>query len=376
MKFLRFLLWLIIILALLVGLLLITDNTYLLKGVRATYLNGTSTASIDDAKFYDLREVKATRPEPWKKADRYNQVAINEALRKKLEETQTVAFLIIKNDDLLFEEYWDGYNDSSRSNCFSMAKSITTLLVQKAIQDGYIDGWEDRVTKYLPELEGPYRQELKLRHLSMMTAGLDWNEHYSNPFDITARAYYGDNIEKTMFERVPVVVEPGSEYEYQSGASQLLGFIISRATSMPVSAYAARTLWREIGAEHDASWHLDLEDGDELTYCCFNSNARDFARLGKLLINDGKWNGRSVIDSAFIARATLPGAINYYGWSLWILHDNPVPVYYLRGHLGQYVIVIPSRDLVVVRLGQQSEKQIDHHHREFRVIVDEVLESF
>ena len=376
MRFLRFLLWFLVVFALLFGLILITDNAYLIKGVRGTYLHGSSTASIDDAQFYDLRTIKATKPEAWQLSNSYNQTEINQTLRGKLEETGTVAFLVIKNEELVYEEYWDGYSDSSHSNSFSMAKSITTLLVQRAIQDGYIDSWEDRAAKYLPELQGPYRQDLKLRHLSMMTAGLDWNEHYSNPFDITARAYYGDDIEETMFDRVPISIEPGLKFKYQSGSPQLLGFVISRATGMSVSEYASKTLWHDMGAEKDATWHLDSEDGTELTYCCFNSNARDFARFGKLLINDGKWNGTEIIDSAFIAKASRAGASDYYGWSFWILQDHPEHVYYLNGHLGQYVIIIPAKNLVVVRLGTASAELVDHHRLELRMIVDEVLKDF
>jgi CubicO group peptidase (beta-lactamase class C family) len=376
MRFLRFLLWLLVVLAMLVGLILITDNAYLLKGAWATYFHGTKTASIDDMRFYATRSVKATNPQAWEIAEGYNKKELSPRLRQTLESTGSVAFLIAKNDELIYEEYWDGYSDSSQSNSFSMAKSIISMLAQKAIEEGYIESWEDRVTKYLPEIEGPYRQDLKLRHLSTMTAGLEWNEHYSNPFDITARAYYGDDIEETMFENVPVVIEPGSEFEYQSGSPQLLGFVISRATGMSVSDYASRTLWREMGAVHDAAWHLDTDDGDELTYCCFNSNARDFARFGKLLINKGNWNGVQILDSAFISQASMGAAVDYYGWSFWILQDHPEHVYYMRGHLGQYTIVIPSRDLVVVRLGTSSEEQVDHHHKEFRVIVEEVLKEY
>ncbi len=376
MRLLRFFLWLSAVFAILVALLYITDTDYLLKGIRATYLNGTKTASIDDAKYFDLNLVKATNPEAWSIAEDYNQIELSDKLMNSLEETGTVAFLVVKNDQILYEKYWSGYTDSSRSNIFSMAKSITTLLVQKAIQESYIDSWDDKVTKYLPELQGAYSKDLTLRDLSMMTAGLDWNEHYTNPFDITAQTYYGNDLQKTMFQKVHVVIEPGSEFEYQSGATQYLGFIISRATGMSVSDYASKTLWHELGAEHSATWHLDAEDGDELSYCCFNSNARDLSRFGKLILNHGRWNGEEVIDSSFLAKATVPGASDYYGWSFWILQDHLENVFYMRGHLGQYVIMIPSRDLVVVRLGKKSDEQTNHHHNEFRLIVKEVLSTF
>ena len=372
----RFVLWVAAILGALYLFLLASDTTYLIRGVRATYMHGSSTASIDDAQFFDLRTIKATRPEAWKLASDFNGKPISEDLRKTLEDTRTVAFLVAKEGELVFEEYWLGYSDSSRSNSFSMAKSIVTMLTQKAIQEGYIESWEDRVSKYVPDIQGAYRADLKLRHLSMMTAGLDWNEHYKDPFDITARAYYGDDIVKTMLDRVPVVIEPGSEFEYQSGAPQLLTMVLSAATGMSVSEYASQTLWKELGAEHDATWHLDHKNGMELGYSSFNSNARDFARFGQLLLNHGRWNGKEVLDSAFIAKASLAGASAYYGWSFWILQDHEEHIYYLRGHLGQYVIVVPSRDLVIVRLGEKSLEQVNRHHREFRHIIEEVLTAY
>src|SRR5690606_18030201 len=107
------------------------------------------------------------------------------------------------------------------------------------------------------ELEGPYANDLELWHLSTMTAGLQWNEHYTNPFDITARAYYGNDIAELMYREVPVINEPGANYQYQSGAPQLLGLILAKATGKTVSEYASENLWTKIGAEHTAFWHLD-----------------------------------------------------------------------------------------------------------------------
>src|SRR5690606_35928062 len=120
-----------------------------------------------------------------------------------------------------YEEYWEDYSDTSHSNSFSMAKSIVTILTQIAIEQGYIKSWNEKVIDFLPELEGPYANDLELWHLSTMTAGLQWNEHYTNPFDITARAYYGNDIAELMYREVPVINEPGANYQYQSGAPQL-----------------------------------------------------------------------------------------------------------------------------------------------------------
>src|SRR5690606_27247752 len=183
-----------------------------------------------------------------------------------------------------------------------------------------------------------------------------------------ARAYYGNDIAELMYREVPVINEPGANYQYQSGAPQLLGLILAKATGKTVSEYASENLWTKIGAEHTAFWHLDKKDGMELTYCCFNSNARDFARLGKLMINYGNWDGHQIIDSTFVAKASHGVGVDYYGWSFWVYNDLNTPCYYFRGILGQYIIVFPEKDLVVCRLGKRRLENDDNHPKDFKVI--------
>jgi CubicO group peptidase (beta-lactamase class C family) len=253
-----------------------------------------------------------------------------------------------------------------------MAKSITTMLAQCAIQDGFIKGWDQKVTDFLPELQGEFANQLTLRHLSTMTAGLDFNEHYTNPFDITAKLYYSSEVEKLMFDNVPVDTVPGT-YEYQSGATQLLGLCVMKATGSSLADYASEKLWKPLGAEHDAQWHLDSKDGKELAFCCFNTNARDFARFGQMMLHHGKWNGAQILDSSFTAMATVGFDVPYYGHSFWVYDEEGTHIFYQRGILGQYIIVIPEYDLVVVRLGRAKEDPVNNHSQDFRVIVKEML---
>ncbi len=361
-----------IIILLAVGGLYATGNQFLLKGLWATYLHGNVTATIDDARFFDTRTVEAGIPQPWPLAADYNKMTLPTALRTSLEQTQSVAFLIVKSGEIEYEEYWDGYSDSSRNNSFSMAKSITTMLAQCAIQDGFIKGWDQKVTDFLPELQGEFASQLTLRHLSTMTAGLDFNEHYTNPFDITAKLYYSSEVEKLMLENVPVDTVPGT-YEYQSGATQLLGLCVMKATGSSLADYASEKLWKPLGAEHEALWHLDGKDGKELAFCCFNTNARDFARFGQMMLHHGEWNGAQILDSSFTAMATVGFDVPYYGHSFWVYDEEGTHVFYQRGILGQYIIVIPEYDLVIVRLGKAREDPVNNHSQDFSVIVKEVL---
>lgn len=367
--------WFVAIITLAVLVAYITGNQFLVKGLWAAYLHGNTSATIGDAQFFETRTVKAGDEIPWEVAENFNRIELSDRLRVSLEETQSVAFLMAKNGELIFEEYWDDYSESSRSNSFSMAKSITTMLLQCAIQDGYVKSWDQPVKDFLPELQGEFANELTLRHLCTMTAGLDFNEHYTNPFDITAKMYYGPDVEKLMLEEVPVHKQPGlNSFEYQSGATQLLGLSLMRATGKSEAEYASEKLWKPLGAKHSAEWHLDAENGKELSFCCFNSNARDFARFGQMMLQRGNYNGEQILDSAFVDTATVPYAVPYYGHSFWMTDDYGPHIFYQRGILGQYIIVIPEHDLVIVRLGHMRLGSDMHHSIDFRLIIEEVLE--
>ena len=367
--------WISLVMIVLVATIYFSGNQFLLKGLWAAYLHGNTTATISDAKFFETRTVEAGTANPWKVSDFYYEWDISGTLRTSLEETNTVAFLMVKDGEIVFEEYWDGYSDSSRSNSFSMAKSVTTMLTQCAIQDGSIPSWDTKVKDYLPQLKGEFADELTLRHLSTMTAGLDFNEHYTNPFDITAKLYYGPDVEKLMIENVPVIDKPGDTYEYQSGATQLLGLAVMKATGKTLSEYASEKLWKPMGATYSAEWHLDSENGKELAFCCFNSNARDFARFGQMLLQQGNYNGKQLLDSSFVAIATVPFVEPFYGHSFWMTDDYGTHIFYQRGILGQYIIVIPEYDMVVVRLGHERLGNDENHSTDFRVIVEEVLKG-
>ncbi len=354
-----------------------SGHGYLIKAVSASYLRGYNSASIGDAKYFDTREIPAaSTPWEWPVHQAYNQAPLSGRLTTMLEETESVAFLIVKNDSIIQEYYWDGYSDNSRSNSFSMAKSIVTMLGQIAIQKGIFTSWQQPVQEILPSITGEYADELQLWHLSAMTSGMLWDEHYKDPFSITAKAYYGDNVEQLVME-LPIVDKPGQYYNYQSGSTQLLAIALVKATGKPLATLASEWLWQPLQAKNNALWHVDDEDGMELAYCCFNSNARDFARFGKLMVNQGNWNGTQILDSSFVSLATKGTIEDFYGYSFWIDPNRGTPVFTQRGILGQYIISIPEKDLVVVRLGHhRGDHEANNHTTDFNTIVDEVLKMY
>lgn len=165
-----------------------------------------------------------------------------------------------------------------------------------------------------------------------------------------------------MFD-LKVVEKPGVEWNYKSANPQLLAFILEKATGMKVSEYASQKLWSKIGAVHDAQWSLDHKDGDEKAYCCFYSNARDFARVGKLMLNNGVYNGVRVVSEAYVKESITPAPLTEngkpfygYGFQWWLMNYDGHEIFYARGILGQYVVVIPEADIIFVRLGHKRWK--------------------
>ena len=364
--------YILIVFALLLAGLKFSGNGYLIKGLWACYLHGDNSATIDDAKYFDTHKIAAADTAwQWPLHSSYNKLPLPEKLQDVLKKTQSVAFLVIKNDSILNENYWDGYSDSSLSNSFSMAKSITTMLTEIAIQKGILKGWHQKVKDILPELKGAHAGELELWHLSTMSSGLEWDEAYKNPFAVTAKGYYGDDVVKLMMT-LPIKDEPGKAFSYQSGNTQLLGMCIIKASGKSLSELASDWLWKPLQAQHDAKWHTDPQ-GTELCYCCFNSDARDFARFGRMMLHHGNWNGTQILDSSFVDMATKGALAPYYGYSFWLDDTHGTKVFAQRGILGQYIISIPEYNTVVVRLGRHCLPKKGVAPEDFHIIVEQTL---
>ncbi len=365
------LLFLLAIVVLFTGYAFATGKTYLFKAIYYNF------AGIDDYKIFDNNTVPAGNAQPWPVSDAYNKITSPDDLNRLLAELKTVAVVVIKNDSLLYEKYWDGYSDSSLSNSFSVAKSITSLLIGTAIKEGKIKSVDEPVGNYLPEFKEGLAAKLRIKDLLTMSSGSNWDESYSNPLSVTTESYYGSDLYKTA-TGVKIVKEPGTYHSYKSGDTELLGLILEKATGKPISAYASEKLWQLLGAEHPAKWSTDREDGNEKAFCCFNTNARDFARLGQLMLDSGKWKGNTIIDSAYymqsISGCNIPdetgSSCNYYGYQWWIRPAFP-GVFYARGILGQYIIVIPSKQIVLVRLGhKRSGERVNGAPKEIDALIN------
>ena len=189
---------LVVIIALLIAVLYITDTDYLLKAVRTIYMKGHTTAFLEDYKHFDNQIIKASNtPQPWVNHIDYNTADETERLKKANADWGTTAYVIIKNDSIWFEKYFNGFNEDSKSNSFSMAKSYVSGLMGKAIEDGYIKSLDQPVCDFLPEFCDEQAKKMTVGDLSSMASGTNWDEAYYSPLSITTRAYFDDDLAKT-----------------------------------------------------------------------------------------------------------------------------------------------------------------------------------
>lgn len=357
----KFVTRLFILIAVLVAVLYVTDTDYLLKAVRTIYAKGYTTAFLEDYKEFDNAVVKNDMPEPWPVHEAYNSVQETDALIDYHKSTGTIAYVIIKNDSVWFENYYDGFDKNSKSNSFSMAKSYVSGLLGKAISDGYIKSLDEPAGTFFPEFSEGLAAQMTVGDLSSMASGTNWVEEYYSPLSITTRAYFDDDLEKVILG-LKVVDEPGKSYKYSSGDTQLLAMVIEKATGKKLYDYLTESFWMPLGSENQTLWQVDSESHDLVkAYCCIASNAKDFARFGKLYKDHGKWNGKQVLDSTFIAKSLTPRFPEspQYGYGWWLQKRADKSFFMMRGHLGQYVIVEPTDNVIIIRLGHQKSPDAD-----------------
>ena len=355
MKFLKKLFkWTVYLIGSIIILLYIFDYEYILRGVKVVYFTGHNTAFINDHPYFenDIIE-KGNNPSPWPIHEDYNAINETKKLTSVNKDWGTIAYVIIKNDSIWFEKYYDGFNENSKTNSFSMAKSITTSLLGKAIMDGYIEDLNQPVSDFYPEYD---YAKTTVGDLASMASGLDWIERYTNPFCITARANYDNDLAETILNQ-KVVKTPGVEFEYLSGSTALLGMVIQKATDKPLAKYLSESFWKPLGTTNDALWQLDdKEHRLAKAFTSISSNAKDFARFGKLYKDHGKWGGKQLLDSTFVTKSITPRFAEspQYGYGWWLKDIGNKHFFMMRGHLGQYVFVEPNDNIIIVRLGHRK----------------------
>jgi CubicO group peptidase (beta-lactamase class C family) len=352
---------------------------YIFNGISKTYLRGKTSANIDDGKLFSSNLIHTESPRLWEEDSEYNKKELPKNIVEDLIHSNTASFIVVKNGKLVHEQYWNGYNQLSKTNSFSMAKAVTVMLLGKALEEEKIKNIDDKFSDYFEEFKNKeFAKNLTLRNLAQMESGLDWDENYKNPFLPNAKAYYGKSLMKATFSR-KFKENPGKRFEYQSGSTQLLGFAVKKAVNQSLASYLSEKFWIPMGMEQNAEWSTD-ETGMEKTYCCIHSNSRDFAKLGQLFLDNGKVGDKQILNLNFIEKMRTPTqkSEEIYGLGFWINYDNPVKHYYFLGLQGQYIIMIPEHNMVIVRTGSYNNLPKNDKGRpdQVKFLVNETVKLF
>ena len=350
----RFLLGVLIVLVVANLLIIFSGKTYLYKGVASTYLVGKTGPSIYDSLTFPTRNATPSdKPENWAIQQPIGSLSTSEV--NQLDSIRTTSFLLVRNDSIILEKYFNTHDRKTKSNTFSAAKSLIGLGVGIAIDQGYISSFDATINNYLPfELENS--KNITIRDLLGMSSGLNWSESSGNPFSDNAAAYYGSDL-LTLMKGQSFQPHDTDTFDYASGNTQLLGYILKSATQQNPTDFIAQNIWKKIGTENGFMWSLDKKNGMEKSFCCFYATSRDFAKVGQLILQDGIWKKDTIIQPSTLRELTAPhhSASSEYGLHFWRLDDPETPAMYARGILGQYIIAIPKLNMVVVRTGHERK---------------------
>ena len=323
-------------------------------------------ADLDDHRIFANRTVeRAGAPSPLRPLSRVprfvadmkvpDETGTLHALDEYLDETRTAAFVVLRDDRVVYERYSRGFDERSLLNSFSIAKSIMATLVGIAVAEGRIASLDATVADYRPEFARTPYGTATLKSLLMMTSGLG-----DRPSMLPGRAqfYYGDDLHAVLEGSRPEA-RPANGWRYSEADVQVLGFVLEAAVGKTVSAYLSEKLWAPLGMESEALWAMDRKGGIEKTFCCISARARDFARFGRLYLQNGKWDGEQIVPADWTARSVLPGVRTEDGYThrhLWWMPEGDEGDYYAYGHNGQYVYVNPRAGVVIVKFSETNRQ--------------------
>ncbi len=285
--------------------------------------------------------------------------------------TGSFALIVAKRGRIVYERYDPRFTAASRYDTASMHKAVVALMIGAAVADGHIKGPDDKLSRYLPELAGSPRGEITLRQLLEMNSGLrtpPMSDSSASPYWQT---YFGSDLSWSIGQW-PFEAATRGQFYYANANTQYLLWAIERATGKTYTDYLSTRLWRRIGASEGRLW-LDREGGSVRGFCCLQASARDWLRIGELIRNTGKWRGARIVPASWVAQMLAPSPANAnFGWNIWRGSPyNPkrtygpgIPAvvearapfaspdtYYIDGSGGQRVYVMPSAELVIVRIG-------------------------
>jgi CubicO group peptidase (beta-lactamase class C family) len=268
-----------------------------------------------------------------------------------LKETNTNAFLIIRNGKITYEQYWNGKTKSTVLPSYSVAKTMTSLLIGQLIDEGKIKE-SDTFVSILPEFKAKSAfDKVTIRDLLDMNSGIGVSDNYpTGPTGwgvAIAQMYATTDMNWFLMHNRKMKEEPGTFPEYRSVNTQMLGMIIQKVTGRSLAEEFTDRVWQKVGADYDATWNVDSAAGHEKAFCCFNATARDYARVGQALMSGEP----KIASTAWKARLSLPVVTLDYGWGYGAQMWHPYPgVNLMLGLHGQYIYQDALHDTVIVKL--------------------------
>jgi hypothetical protein len=283
----------------------------------------------------------------------------NKAFNTFLKKHKTTSFLIIRNDTMLYELYFEDRSPESINPSFSVSKSFVSALAGIATSEGKIRSVDEPITNYLPQLTSPGMNKIRIEDLLNMRSGIKFSETYSSPFGQMPRYYYGRNLQHYI-KKLKVKEAPNLHYDYISVNSLLLSLIVEKATGQKLSDYLSQKIWQPLGMEYPATMNIDSrKDNTIKAFCCLNARSRDFAKFGRLYLNQGNWQGRQIVPAAWVKKSTSvmndskDAHHKSYTYNWRVLEDGS---YYAQGVLGQFIFVCPAKHMIIVRTGKNYGK--------------------
>ena len=257
--------------------------------------------------------------------------------------------MIVRRGNILYENYNFGNDENSKWISFSVTKSITSMLLGAAIEDGFIENVNDPVTKYLPDLSGSNYDQISIKHILQMSSGIEWNEDYDDPYsDVNLAAGLNSSDLYQYLYKIDKINKPSRKFNYNTAESNLIGGIVRSAVGSNLSSYLENKIWKPYGMQSDAYWGLDATFLDELGGCCIYATLKDYIRLGIFALDQGKLkNGEQVLPSNWIKDSTKASKANkYYGYQWW-LGGRPYKSYSAQGVFGQLIWIDPPTQTVI-----------------------------
>jgi len=286
------------------------------------------------------------------------------AFNQFLKQTDTNAFIVFRNGVMTYEWYKDGVTQSTQLPSYSVAKTMTSIMIGQLIAQGKIKE-SDKFVTYFPELKAGTSFDLvTIKQLLDMQAGVGVSDNYpSGPSGwgrAIAQMYASTDLDWFLKNNRKMAFEPGTKSEYRSVDTQMLGMIIKKVTGKKVADYFSQNVWQPAGAKYPATWNVDRIGGTEKTFCCFNASGVDYARIGMLFLNGGYAGPNKIIDKAWLNRLTTPVTTldRNWGYGAQVWHPYPNTSLMLGLH-GQFVFINPESRTVIVKL---SDNPTDSDH--------------